>query len=263
MPRTDPPDAERPAGSDSARRILEILFAFTEQRPRRTVKELSADLGIPAPSVHRYVALLRQMGLATDTRKGLYQLTPRVLLLGRAARTANTLLELAAPHLAGLAAELDETVLLVQFIAGLPVCVDRCESSRVLRLSFQPGQMLPPLRGASVKVLLGGLTADERRAYVDRIVRQGQAAPPPDDWEREVELAGRQGWSTSTQEVDEGVWAAAAAVREHGTVAASVSVPCPEFRLTDDGRAAILARVRETADELSAALERHGPADGT
>lgn len=48
----------RRTGSDSARRIIELLFAFTEDHPRQTARELSEAAGIPMPSVHRYVALL-------------------------------------------------------------------------------------------------------------------------------------------------------------------------------------------------------------
>ena len=244
-------DASRKAGSDSARRILEILFTFTETSPRRTVKELSALLDIPVPSMHRYVALLRQVGLLVDASNGRYQLTPRVLLLGRAAGKANTLLEAARQHLITLASELDETVLLVQLIAGGPICVDRYESTRVLRLSFQPGQSLPPLRGASIKVLLGSLPGVEREAYIRRVGPTEHPSCSDAEWEQQLSLAGEHGWSTSMQETEEGVWAAAAAVVDKDRVVASVTVPCPAFRLTDSAKMDILEHVKKTASRIS------------
>ncbi len=248
-------DDARRSGSDSARRIIETLFAFTEDSPSRSVKELSAQLDIPVPSMHRYVSLLRQMGVVTDASKGVYQLTPRVLLLSRAASRANPVLETARPHLAALAMDLDETVLLVQLIDGSPICVDRYESTRVLRLSFQPGQSMPSLRGASIKVLLGGLSPAERAAYLRRAASRPGSEAVGDAWDREVQLAGERGWAISMQEAEEGVWAGAAAVMDHGRVVASVTVPCPAFRLTESSQRNILKHVRNTAHEISQDFE--------
>lgn len=248
-------ETSRPAGSDSARRIIDILFSFTEDSPRRNVKELSTLLDIPVPSMHRYVALLRDMGLLADTTKGIYQLTPRVLLLSRAASRANTILEAAGPHLASLAAGLDETVLLVQLIGSDPICVDRYESSRVLRLSFQPGQPLPRLRGASVKVLIGSLPPAEREAYLQRA---GALERPPGsggDWEKELLWAAERGWAVSREEAEEGVWAAAAAVTDRKRVVATVTVACPAFRLTESAQEEILEQVKKTAAHISEELD--------
>jgi DNA-binding IclR family transcriptional regulator len=233
---------------------VEILFAFSEKQPRRTATELSTDLGIPIPSVHRYVALLRQMGLVADTRKGLYQLTPRIFSLSRAVRTSNTLLDIARPHLTRLSAELDESVLLVQFIAGAPVCIDRYESSQTIRPSFQPGQSLPPLRGASAKVLLGGLSRAERDAYVLQHRRHAGSSSAQVDWERQAALAGERGWATSSAEVNEGVWAAAAAVRDNDHVVAAISVACPAYRLTHEDQANILRQVISGAQGITDAV---------
>jgi DNA-binding IclR family transcriptional regulator len=248
-------ETSRPAGSDSARRILDILFSFTEDSPRRNVKELSNLLDIPVPSMHRYVALLREMGLLADTTKGIYQLTPRVLLLSRAAGRANTILEAAGPHLAALAADLDETVLLVQLIGSNPICVDRYESSRLLRLSFQPGQSLPRLRGASVKVLLGSLPPAEREAYVRRADASEHPPSSGGDWEKELRLAAERGWAVSREEAEEGVWVAAAAITERNRVVGTVTVPCPAFRLTETAQEEILEQVKNTAARISKELD--------
>ena len=241
-------------GPESARRAVGMLFAFSEENPRHSAKDLAVLLDIPLPSVHRYIALLREMGLIVDDSKGLYQLTPRVLQLGRAALATNVLLELAHPHLAELSTALDETVILVQLHGGIPVCVDRVESNRHLRLSFQPGQALPPLQGASVKVLLGGLSDRERRNYVLRVAPRETDELNSSRWESEVTLAGERGWATSSHQVEEGIWAAAAAVKDGNRVVAAISVPCPAFRHTEATRRKVLNEVRATARHVSIAL---------
>ena len=250
-----PPDTRR-AGSDSARRILEILFAFTENHPRRTARELSEAVGVPAPSVHRYVALLRELGLIAEARRGLYQLTPRVFPLTRAAEAANSILDIARPHLSKLSIELDETVALVQQIGDQPVCVARYESARTLRASFQPGQPMPALRGASAKIHLSGMSVGQREAYVARM--GAQLAPTPGvEWtEEELREAREQGWTTSSQEVNEGIWAVAAAIEFGGKMVASISVACPDFRMSAEDRDTVIRRARETAEAIARDLER-------
>jgi DNA-binding IclR family transcriptional regulator len=244
-------DQVRGGGSESARRIIEILFSFSETSPKRSVRELSALLDIPAPSVHRYTAQLRQLGLVTEAAKGVYQLTPRVMVLGRAAAAANTLLDAARPHLAALSAELDETVLLVQLTERGPVCVDRYESTRVLRTSFQPGQFLPPLSGASAKVLLGSLHPKERNSYIQSVGAKEDALNWREEWDDELNLAGERGWSTSNEEVNEGVWAASAAVADQQSVIGAISVSCPMFRLSESIKEDILQHLRRTAHQIS------------
>lgn len=254
---TDP--SSRRAGSDSARRIVELLFAFTEESPFRTARELSDEVGIPIPSAHRYIALLRDLGLIADVRRGVYRLTPRVSLLSRAAQAGNSILEIAEPHLRTLCAELDETVMLVQRVGDYPVCVARHESARAIRASFQPGQALPALRGASAKVLLSGMGTGEVEAYLARMARDPKTELPSPAWLAEVAAIRESGWGTSSREVSEGVWAAAAAVRERNQVVAAVSVACPEFRTTEQSRAQVIERVRETAQVISQALDvMHG-----
>jgi DNA-binding IclR family transcriptional regulator len=241
-------------GADSARRVLDLLFAFTEERPVASVKELAQQMDVPLPSVHRYIALLRETGLVAETERGRYHLTPRVTALGRAARAANTLIDIADPHMRALSEEIGETVLLVRMVHGLPVCLHRVEASRRLRLSFEPGQNLPPLRGASVKVLVGAMPESERIAYVDRLLTGANTGAQRSEFLREVTQASIQGWAASSQEIDEGVWATASLVSEGGQPVAALSAACAGFRLDDERRSVIVGNVRTAARHITGAL---------
>lgn len=244
------------AGADSGRRALEVLFAFTEQRPVASVRELADTVGIPVPTAHRYVALLRDMGLVDEDTRGRYRLTMRVAALGRAARQGTSLAEVADPYLRELADDVEETVLLIRLVRGLPVCVHGAESTRPYRLSFEVGQNLPPLRGASARVLAGSLSPGERERYLDRALEAG-AVPPRhgrEDFLRGVELAVERGWDVSHEEIDEGIWAVSAAVRDDGRIVAAISLSCPEFRLDDARRRSYIDRAAATAERISRAL---------
>jgi DNA-binding IclR family transcriptional regulator len=231
---------------------VDLLFAFTEEHPRRTARELSDAVGIPMPSVHRYVALLREIGLIADVRRGQYQLTPRVFGLSRAVHASNRILDIADPYLHALSIELNESVMLVQQIADQPLCVARHEAARAVRTSFVPGQAMQPLRGASAKVLLAGMAPQERRAYAARVDPTGSHGPA---WEEEIEAIAAQGWATSDHELSEGVWAAAVPVTDHGRVVAAISVACPDFRMTPETRANVIDHARAAAAEISRELD--------
>lgn len=244
------------AGADSGRRALELLFAFTEQRPVASVRELAADLDIPVPSVHRYVALLRDMGLIEEGARGQYHLTMRVSALNRAARAATPLVSIADPYMRELSDRLEETVMLVQLVQGQPVCMHRVETPRRIRLSFEIGQQMPPLRGASARLLLGGLSPAERQRYLDQALGS-QARPPEagvDGFLKQVEDDAERGWAISNQEIDEGVWAGCAAIREGSQIVATLSIPCPAFRMDDERRDTVIEQAVATAERISAAL---------
>jgi DNA-binding IclR family transcriptional regulator len=242
-------------GPESAHRVLDVLFSFRPDRPSASVKEIAGELGIPLPTAHRYIALLRERELVVEAERGRYHLTLRTLPIGEAARAATSLIEVAEPFVRELMASIDETVLVAQLVRGRPVCMHRWEASRRVRLSFEQGQSLPPLHGASVKVLVGALAPPERRVYVERVIGSDPSlADRREAFEREVRLASERGWATSLEEIDEGVWAAAVRIEQAGRGIAALSVPCPIFRTDDRRREEVLRHVRATGGRINRAL---------
>jgi DNA-binding IclR family transcriptional regulator len=237
---------------EGARRVLMILMAFSQERHTQSARDLARATGIPLPSVYRYVALLREMGLLVGDERGSYHPSARLSALARAAETAETLIDFADPVMRRLSAATGETVILVRLIAQSAVCVHRIESSHSLRTSYEPGQPLSLERGASARLLLAGMTAEARREYIAPLAaRDPQAAVRLE--ERAVAAAER-GWAVSEEEIDSGVWAAAAAVRDRTGIVAALSVPSPLVRAPEALHEELLAKVRAAAEEINAAL---------
>lgn len=238
-------------GSESARRVLRVLLAFDEHAHSHSVRELAELTAMPLPSAHRYVALLRDEGLIAEAAPGRYRLSPRVFALARGAEAAEPLVGLADPVMRKLGAETGETVLLVEVLGDTAVCVHRIESKQRLRLSYEPGHALPLTHGASAKVLLGGLAEEERARHFALLDPTHRLR-----LRREVEEASRKGWASSEGEIDHGIWAVAAAVRQRSGVIAALSVPCPLMRVADEAtRSAIVQCARGAADELNEVLK--------
>ncbi len=235
---------------EGARRVLTVLTAFSQQRHTRSARDLAQETGIPLPSVYRYVALLREMGLLVADERGSYHLSARLSALAQAAETAETLVHFADPVMRRLSDRTGETVILVRLIASSAVCVHRIESRHSLRTSYEPGQPLSLDRGASARLLLGGMTARARREYLAPL-----AAHDPGAAARAQEqacAAAERGWAVSEEEIDNGVWAAAAAVRDRTGIVAALSVPSPLVRAPDALHEELIASVR--AAEINAAL---------
>jgi DNA-binding IclR family transcriptional regulator len=249
----DEQDGNSPARSrDGARRVLEVLMAFSQQRHTQSARDLARATGIPLPSVYRHVALLREMGLLVGDERGSYHLSARLSALARAAETAETLIDFADPVMRRLSAATGETVILVRLIAQSAVCVHRVESRHSLRTSYEPGQPLSLERGASARLLLASLTAEARREYLAPL-----AARDPREaarLEEQAVIAAGRGWAVSEEEIDAGVWAAAAAVRDRTGILAALSVPSPLVRAPEALHEELLARVRTAAEEINQAL---------
>ena len=226
-----PPEANAAHGCEGARRVLALMLAFSSDRNTLTAREMAAATGIALPSVYRYITLLRETGLLAGDERGSYRLSARLIGLARAAEAAESLIDVADPVMHQLAAENQETVILVRLIGRSAVCVHRVESAQRLRISFEPGQPLPLHRGASARLLLSGLSPETRREYLASLAeRDPQAAAA---LEEKIVLAGQRGWAVSEEEIDKGVWAASAPVMQGKRMVAVLTVPSPLVRAPD------------------------------
>jgi len=237
---------------EGTRRALVILMAFSQERHTQSARDLARVTGIPLPSVYRYVALLREMGLLVGDERGFYHPSARLSAIARAAETAETLTDFADPVMRRLSAATGETVILVRLIARSAVCVHRIESWQSLRTSYEPGQPLSLERGASARLLLAGMTADERREYIAPFAARDPGAAAR--LEQQAALAAERGWAVSEEEIDNGVWAAAAAIRDRTGIVAALSVPSPLVRAPEVLHEELLAKVRAAAAEINAVL---------
>jgi DNA-binding IclR family transcriptional regulator len=108
--------------------------------------------------------------------------------------------------------------------------------------------------GSASRVLLAAMPRAERDALVADLapalsMRQRETLTPA-----ALDAVRAAGWTESFEEVDEGIWGVAAAVRSHGDVVASLGTAGPMYRLDDSRRADVIARLRTTASRISADL---------
>lgn len=233
--------------------MLAVLQAFSPGRPVLTARELARLTAIPLPSMYRYIALLRDTGLLVGDDRGAYHLSARLISLARAAEAADGFIPLADAVMRDLVQECGETAIFVRLIARTPVCVHRVESPHHLRATFEPGSPLPLVRGASARVLLAGLPARQRQELLAPLAQADPEAAAR--LEESVARVAVRGWATSEEEIDSGIWAAAAAVTDGQATVAALTVPSPLVRAPAALQEQLLGQVRAAAARLSEQIE--------
>jgi DNA-binding IclR family transcriptional regulator len=243
----------RTQGVESPRRILQLLLSLTEDNPHATIQELASRVGVPVSTAYRYVSLLRELGLVEEGDNATFHVGLGVMTLARAAGAANTMVEIARPIMRELSAAVDEMVMLMHAMGDNLTCVDQIEPTHAVRLSMKPGHLRPLHLGASGKTLLAYLPPLERTAYLD-----AHSAADPSLAQRRAELEAELdhirevGYAATSAEIDEGIWAASAAIigPSHRALA-SLSVAGPSYRIGPDRQRDILERLHSAAQRIS------------
>ncbi len=234
---------------DRAAAILELLG----RTGRCGVSEVATELGVHKSTAFRLLGALEGRGLVEQSvSRGKYELGLGVLRLASTVYSRLSIVQQARRSLERLADELGETVNLAVQRSGRAVNLDQAMGPSPLASHDWIGNLTPLHATASGKVFLAALTREERAALLG-----------PDPLERFtsdtvidratldavlVQVAA-SGLATTHGELEDGLNAAAVAVRDHlGAVVASISVAGPAFRFDpDDARVAAELRRAGTA----------------
>lgn len=230
-------DSPRKPGtaSQTLDRGLQILEAFSEERPFLTVGELARVLGLNKTVVFRLVKTLAARGYLVRQQGGnAYGLGLRLAVLGSLVQMHDHLAQAAYPEMKALAAVTRESIYLAVLREGRSECVAAVDSSQVLKASYRVGFRGPLHAGATGKVLL----AYAPRAVLEGVLSAGLPAYTPRTitdpavlWE-DLQRIRRQGYAVSAGELDPGVFAVAVPVlSDVGAAIASLSISGPEERL--------------------------------
>jgi IclR family acetate operon transcriptional repressor len=243
-----PPDAS----DASAERAAHALALILEREPR-TLGELAQALGAtPVEAASLIAALERHELVAWAGRSGL-RAGPAALRFARSGVGREDLAELAQPSIRRLADESGETANLIMPRPAGTEAIAQVDGRHLLGATNWVGRELPLHCTAAGKVFLafgvagladGPLSAPARATIVDR-----------DRLARALETVREEGYATIVDELEDGLAAVAAPVRDRdGAVIAALTVSGATVRLPP-ARLRLLGRVAlEQARALSARL---------
>ena len=235
---------------DRALGILEVLARVGEAG----VTEIAAELDVHKSTAFRLVATLEAHRLVEQTaERGRYRLGVGLLRLAGATTARLDLVQEARPLCRQLASDTGETVNLAVLSESSALYLDQVAGSSALQPHNWVGQHIPLHATSNGKVLLSGL--DDARLEVVL----GTLAPYTPQTitrrallRRELEQVRDQGFATAVDELEVGLTAVAAPIRNaHGDVIASLSVSGPSFRLPADRVDEVVAMVKQAALEVS------------
>jgi DNA-binding IclR family transcriptional regulator len=235
---------------DRALSILEVLARIGEAG----VTEIAAELDVHKSTAFRLVATLESHRLVEQsTERGKYRLGVGLLRLAGATTARLDLVQEARPICRQLAAATGETVNIAVLSESSALYLDQVAGSSALQSHNWVGQHIPLHATSNGKVLLGGLDQSALAAILGKLPTYTAATitRKPKLLE-ELERVREQGYAVAVDELEVGLTAAAAPIRNaHGDVVASMSVSGPTFRLTDERIDDVVGLLVQAAEEVS------------
>ena len=241
------------AGVQSVDRALTILERLARSG-EAGVTEIASEIGVHKSTAFRLVATLEAHRLVEQTEdRGKYRLGVGLLRLAGATTARLDLVQEARPVCRQLASDTGETVNIAVLSESSALYLDQVAGSSALQPHNWVGQHIPLHATSNGKVLLSGLN----RQQCDAVLSNLSAYTPltittKSKLRAELEQVREQGYALAVDELEVGLTAAAAPIRNaHGDVVASMSVSGPTFRISSDRVDEVVGRVVDAAEEVS------------
>ncbi|MGC8475479.1 MAG: IclR family transcriptional regulator [Acetobacteraceae bacterium] len=260
------------AGDDTLKslgKLMRVLDCFSLRDRALPLAEIARRTGLPKSTAHRLAASLRAAGLLDQDAEGeRYRLGLKLYALGSTVLANMELHREARPFVDALARLSGQTVHLAVFDGHHAVVVQHADAGAEGGL---PGGFIETAPAHSTGVGKA-LLAFQPAAAVSRVIEAGlprfTQATLTDPAALRAALAEirARGFATDTEEHRPGLACVAAPIRDHaGRVVAAISASGPVWRFPAERREAMVAAVRHSAAEISAALgwrEASGAAAG-
>jgi DNA-binding IclR family transcriptional regulator len=229
-----------------------------------SVTDVAAALGVHKSTASRLLAALESRDLVEQvSERGRYRLGFGIVRLAAAANVRLELVEQSRPITRRLAAEVGETVNVARLESDAAVNVDQVRGPAAIASHNWIGQPTPLHATSSGKVLLAHLDPGERERLLATPLDRFTPATVTDPLalRRQLLRAVEDGWASTIEELEDGLNAVAAPIRDHdGAVIAAVSVSGPSYRLTPARMADVAQATVAAAREISERLGYAGPA---
>lgn len=258
----DQASQETPAGRSrdfvqSLERGLAIIRVFGADTPTLTVTEIAERTGLTRAAARRFLLTLIDLGyVVTDGRY--YELTPRVLELGYSYLSALSFPEVALPHLERLVSEVEEASEGSILDGGDVVYVVRVPGPALMTISVNVGARMPAYATAMGRVLLAGLPDDALERYLDGVEMvplQPRTITDAAALQGELERVREDGYAMVDQELEEGLIAIAAPVRDRsGRVVAAINLSTHVGRRSAEDMRDMVPALQRTATHIQTGL---------
>jgi DNA-binding IclR family transcriptional regulator len=241
------------AGSQTLLRGLDVIDAVMDGPI--TLADLAEKLGLNRSTTHRLATALIDRRYVTFVPRVGYQFGPKLLALGFLAQQRTDVVQVARPHLEGLASATEDTVHLGVLDNDHALYLDKIPGRRRVEISSRVGERQPLTSTGLGKALL--LDDSEERWH--RLFVEDQAAgSPPAEYDLWLErmngyvVAGR---AFDLEENEDLIRCVAAPVRDaSGNIVAAISISSAAQYMADDRMESLSRDVRAAVEAISVDL---------
>src|SRR4051812_1726113 len=150
----------------SLERGLAVIRAFDADHPQLTLSEVARATDLTRAAARRFLLTLVELGyVSTDGKQ--FSLRPRVLELGYAYLSSQSLPEIAAPHLESLVSQVHESSSVSVLDGHEVVYVARVPTKRIMTVTIAVGTRFPAYATSMGRVLLAAKPDEALDAYLD------------------------------------------------------------------------------------------------
>jgi IclR family transcriptional regulator, pca regulon regulatory protein len=240
----------------SLERGLAVIRAFDADHPELTLSEVAVRTGVTRAVARRFLLTLASLGYVRSDGR-FFSLTARTLELGYAYLSSLSLPEVAESHLEALVAEVNESSSVSVLDGHDVVYVARVPVSRIMTVSISVGTRFPAYATSMGRVLLAGADEPELESYLSAVTLApltARTVTTVPALKAEIGKVRTQGWSLVNQELEEGLRALAAPIRDRtGKVVAAVNVSAHASRTSLEAmRRDLLPPLLKTAARIEA-----------
>lgn len=242
----------------SVARAIGLLDALAEAGRPLSVREISAKVALPRPTVYRLVQTLARCEMASAADGG-FVIGPRVLSLAAQRLEQIELRAVGRPSLLALRDRTGETVHLAVLDHGRVVYIDKVEPSGPLRMASAVGKVMPMHSTALGKAMLAHLPPEAVHQILRTHGLPGRTSNTITEEHRfmeELSAIRARGFAIDNVENEEGIRCVGAAIRDHhGQVVGAVSLSGAASSITlERARRELGPMVLQTARRISHAL---------
>ncbi|MCP4187643.1 MAG: helix-turn-helix domain-containing protein [Gammaproteobacteria bacterium] len=252
--------------NQSLTRALTLLERLSESVEGMNLTDLSQQLGMPPATAHRLLSTFEELNFVEqDAQAGLWYIGLKAFTVGNAFLKRRDFVETSRAYMQALAEQCGETVNLGVIDDGEVVYISQVESKEMMRMVVTLGSRSPIHASGVGKAVLASMSEQQvaqilQHKGLSRIT--DQTIVNPADFRAALNAVGRDGYALDDEEHAVGLRCVAAPIFDENAVAlAGISLSGPKARIVDKRLTELGTAVRQTADQITAALGGCKPAD--
>ncbi|WP_413378072.1 IclR family transcriptional regulator [Alkalihalobacillus sp. 1P02AB] len=238
----------------SAERTLEILELFTINQRELSVPQMAELLDKPTSSVYRHLRVLKEKGFVTEQSNGFYRLGYRFLELATIVKSYSSISEISLPYMRELTRETGETSILTVRSDLNVVSLEVVSSHEPVNVSSEQGKIIPLYGGASSKPLLAYADESVLDELFDKDIVQkhtDKTITNKGELKRELADIRENGYSTSDEELDIGVYAIGVPIQDaNNYTVATLSIAGPRERMLQKNQTELINKLLDSVKQI-------------